>query len=49
MRIIFPFDPSRSALMLIGGDRAGNWLCWWREHIPIAERLYDEYTEQDEE
>jgi hypothetical protein len=49
IRIIFAFDPSRSALLLLGGDKAGNWLRWYREHIPIAERLYNEYTEQDEE
>jgi hypothetical protein len=26
-----------------------DWQRWYREHIPIAERLYNEYTEQDEE
>jgi len=49
IRIIFAFDPSRSALLLLGGDKAGNWQGWYREHIPVAERLYIEYTEQDEE
>ena len=25
IRIIFAFDPARSALLLPGGDKAGNW------------------------
>jgi hypothetical protein len=49
IRIIFAFDPARSALLLLGGDKAGNWQRWYRDNIPIAERLYLEYTAQDEE
>lgn len=44
IRVLFAFDPSRSALLLLGGDKAGNWQRWYRENIPIAERLYQEYT-----
>ncbi|MCX4503466.1 type II toxin-antitoxin system RelE/ParE family toxin [Streptomyces anulatus] len=40
IRIIFAFDPTRSALLLLGGDKAGNWERWYRENIPVAERLY---------
>ena len=49
IRIIFAFDPDRSAMLLLGGDKAGNWQRWYRDNIPIAERLYLEYTAQDEE
>jgi hypothetical protein len=49
IRIIFAFDPARSALLLLGGDKAGNWQRWYRDNIPNAERLYLEYTAQDEE
>lgn len=49
IRIIFAFDPTRSALLLLGGDKAGNWQRWYRDNIPIAERLYIEYTDQEEE
>jgi hypothetical protein len=49
IRIIFAFDPTRSALLLLGGDKAGNWQRWYRDNIQIAERLYIEYTDQDEE
>jgi hypothetical protein len=44
IRVLFAFDASRSALLLLGGDKAGNWQRWYRENIPIAERLYWEYT-----
>lgn len=47
IRIIFAFDPTRSALLLLGGDKAGNWQRWYRENIPIAERLYIEYTAEN--
>jgi hypothetical protein len=30
-------------LLLLGGDKAGNWQRWYGETIPIAERLYLEY------
>ncbi|WTD25613.1 type II toxin-antitoxin system RelE/ParE family toxin [Streptomyces anulatus] len=48
IRIIFAFDPTRSALLLLGGDKAGNWERWYRENIPVAERLYGDYTEEAE-
>jgi hypothetical protein len=44
IRVLFAFDPARSALLLLGGDKAGNWQRWYRENIPVAERLYREYT-----
>ena len=49
IRIIFAFDPTRSALLILGGDKAGNWARWYRENIPIAERLYLEYTTDGDE
>ncbi len=49
IRIIFAFDPARSALLLLGGDKAGNWERWYRDNIPQAEQLYFEYTTDDEE
>jgi len=48
IRIIFAFDPTRSALLLLGGDKAGNWQRWYRDNIPIAEGLYQDYTTEEE-
>lgn len=44
IRIIFAFDPTRSALLLLGGDKAGNWDRWYRDNIPLAEQLYHDYA-----
>ncbi len=47
--MLFAFDPTRSALLLLGGDKAGNWQRWYRDNIPIAERLYRQYTTEEQE
>ena len=49
IRVLFAFDPTRSALLLLGGDKAGNWKRWYTDNIPIAEQLYLDYTTQAEE
>jgi len=49
IRIIFAFDPTRSALLLLGGDKAGNWARWYRDNIPIAELPYIDYTADEQE
>ena len=43
IRILFAFDPRRVAILLIGGDKQKRWSAWYRENIPIAEQLYEEY------
>ena len=43
IRVLFVFDPWRSAILLIGGDKPGNWTRWYRTAIPRAERLYEDY------
>jgi hypothetical protein len=48
IRVLFAFDPARSALLLLGGDKAGNWQRWYRQNIPIAEQLYLEYTSEEQ-
>jgi hypothetical protein len=48
IRIIFAFDPDRSALLLLGGDKAGSWDRWYRDNIPLAEQLYSDYTADEE-
>ena len=45
LRILFAFDPRRMAILLIGGDKTGRWETWYREFIPVADRLYDEHLE----
>jgi hypothetical protein len=43
---LFVFDPWRSAILLIGGDKSGNWTGWYRYAIPHAEELYDQYLKE---
>jgi hypothetical protein len=43
IRVLFVFDPWRSAIMLVAGDKAGNWRRWYRDAIPRAEQLYAVY------
>jgi hypothetical protein len=42
--VLYAFDPRRSAVLLIGGDKTGN-NRWYEEFVPIADRLYDEHIE----
>ncbi len=51
VRILFVFDPARQAVLLVAGDKAGNWTGWYRENIPLAEQRYaawlaGEYAEE---
>jgi hypothetical protein len=38
--------PSFTAIILLGGDKTGDWTGWYREAIPEAERLYTEYLDE---
>jgi hypothetical protein len=43
LRALFCFDPRRTAIILLGGDKAGDWTGWYERNVPIADDLYDEY------
>ncbi len=45
LRVLFAFDPRRMAVLLIGGDKTGEWSAWYRRAIPIADELYDQHLE----
>ena len=40
IRMLFVFDPARQAVLLVAGDKAGNWETWYRDNLPIAEQRY---------
>ncbi|MEU7334941.1 MULTISPECIES: type II toxin-antitoxin system RelE/ParE family toxin [unclassified Streptomyces] len=40
IRILFAFDPVRRAVLLVAGDKAGNWQRWYDINIPLAEERY---------
>lgn len=46
LRVLFAFDPRRTAILLLGGDKTANWREWYRTAIPEADRLYEAYLEE---
>jgi hypothetical protein len=46
LRILFVFDPRRTAILLIGGNKSRRWQSWYDETIPLADDLYDQYLRE---
>lgn len=46
VRILFAFDPWRSSILLVAGDKAGRWNEWYAEAIPLAEYRYETYLKE---
>lgn len=44
LRVLYAFDPRRTAILLIGGDKTGNER-WYEEFVSIADRLYDAHLD----
>ena len=40
-----PFDPRRTSILLIGGDKTSNDR-FYDEYVPVADSLYDEHLEE---
>lgn len=39
--MLFVFGPERNAVILVGGDKAGNWSGWYRTATKEAEDAYE--------
>ena len=46
LRVLFAFDPRRHIVLLLGGDKSGEWKKWYRRAIPKADDLYDAHLEE---
>jgi hypothetical protein len=46
-RILYAFDPRRTAILLLGGDKTGN-ARWYDETIPKADALYEQHLREIE-
>jgi hypothetical protein len=46
MRVFFAFDPERTAILLIGGDKAGKTKRFYKKMIPVADRIYDRHLRE---
>ena len=45
IRVLFAFDPTRQAILLVAGDKAKQWEKWYHKNIPRADRLYQEHLD----
>jgi hypothetical protein len=43
-RVLYAFDPRRTAILLAGGDKTGNDR-WYDEFVPLADRLYNDHLD----
>jgi len=41
IRVLFAFDPRRTAILVLGGVKAGRWPESYVEAVPEADRLYE--------
>ncbi len=46
VRVLFAFDPWRSSILLVAGDKTGRWNEWYREAIPLAEQRFEIYLKE---
>jgi hypothetical protein len=46
LRVLFAFDPERRAILLVAGDKAGDWAKWYRVNVPIADSRFAEHLDR---
>lgn len=49
VRVLFAFDPWRSCILLVVGDKANKWKVWYEDAILLAEDRYEEYVSNRED
>ncbi len=45
LRTLYAFDPLRTAILLIGGDKTGDDR-WYEKFVPVADRLYQQHLDE---
>ncbi|MEV6923199.1 type II toxin-antitoxin system RelE/ParE family toxin [Dactylosporangium sp. NPDC051485] len=43
VRVLFAFDLQRRAILLLGGDKSGNWSGWYEINVPLADQRFSEH------
>ncbi|GAA3766234.1 hypothetical protein GCM10022225_60710 [Plantactinospora mayteni] len=46
VRILFAFDPEREAILLVAGDKSGDWDSWYRKNVRIADLRLDRHLKE---
>ncbi|WP_348269459.1 type II toxin-antitoxin system RelE/ParE family toxin [Edaphobacter paludis] len=44
-RVLYAFDPTRSALLILGGDKTGDDR-WYDKMVPKADKLYEDHLKE---
>lgn len=44
-RVLYAFNPKRTAILLVGGDKTGDDR-WYQINVPIADRLYNQHLRE---
>lgn len=47
-RVLYAFDPRRTAILLLGGDKTGDDR-WYDRNVPKADDIYDTYIKEIKE
>lgn len=47
IRVLFVFDPWSQAVLLVAGNKAGDWSRWYKTAIPIAESVYETWLAEE--
>lgn len=45
LRALFAFDPQRVAILLVAGDKQGQWQRWYTDNITIADDRLDAHLQ----
>ncbi len=45
LRILYAFDPRRTAILLVAGNKRGDQR-WYKTYVPIADKLYEEHLHE---
>lgn len=46
IRVLFAFDPATRAVLLVAGDKAGDWKRWYARAIELAELRYEQWIKE---
>ena len=44
LRILFAFDVERNGVLLVAGDKSGDWKKWYEVNVPVADDKFDEHV-----
>lgn len=48
IRVLFAFDPQRQAVLLVAGDKSGQWKQWYAQNVPLADARYTQWLHDEQ-